>query len=217
MNLEIARFNMIEQQLRPWNVLDPVVLDLLNLVPRENFVPQEYSGLAYADIEVPLGHDVAMLSPKIEARLLQALALNNNESVLEIGTGSGYLTALLATLAKHVYSVEIIPELSKSAAARLRKQGIKNVTLEVGDGAQGWAKHAPYDVIVLGGSVPLLAPAFQQSLNIGGRLLAVVGEAPVMTVTLVTRVNATAYRTDAVFENCIPSLVNAPQPERFTF
>jgi protein-L-isoaspartate(D-aspartate) O-methyltransferase len=217
MNLEIARFNMIEQQLRPWNVLDPVVLDLLNLVPRENFVPPQYSGLAYSDIEIPLGHDQSMLSPKIEARLLQTLSLNKNENVLEVGTGSGYLTALLASLSKHVYSVEIVPELSKSAAVRLRKQGIKNVTLEVGDGAQGWAKHASYDAILLGGSVPLLAPALQQSLNVGGRMIAVVGEAPVMTATLITRVSATAFRTDAVFETCIPSLVNAPQPERFTF
>jgi len=213
---EQARFNMIEQQVRTWEVLDQTVLDLLQQVPREDFVPAQYAGLAFADLEIPLGHGESMLSPKMEARVVQSLALKKTDTVLEIGTGSGYLTALLAKLAKHVYSVERIPELTADAAARLRSHGISNVTLEAGDGAQGWDA-GTYDVIVLGGSVPLLAPALQQSLNIGGRLFAVIGEAPAMEATLITRVGADAFRTDILFETCIPALINAPQPERFTF
>ena len=216
MNLEQARFNMIEQQIRTWEVLDPVVLELLHQVPREDFVPYHYKGLAFADIEIPLGHGQSMLSPKMEARMLQALDLKKTDTVLEIGTGSGYMTALLAKLAQHVYSVEIIQELSHSAAQKLAAHGITNVTLEIGDGAGSWDA-GTYDAIVLTGSVPLLSEDFLHHLKPGGRLLAVVGEAPAMEAMLVTCVSQNVYRRVALFETCIPALVNAPQPERFSF
>ena len=158
-----------------------------------------------------------MLPPKLEARMLQELAVKPTDRVLEIGTGSGYMTALLALRAAHVYSVEIVPELSAQAAARLAAHDIRNVTLEVGDGARGWSRHAPYDVIVLTGSTPILDDAFQLSLNTGGRLLAIVGEAPVMTARLTTCEAPGAFRTVGLFETCMAALRNAPQPERFVF
>jgi len=216
MNLEQARFNMIEQQIRTWEVLDPVVLDLLHQVPREEFVPAAYRGLAFADLEIPLGHGQSMLSPKLEARMLQALGLRKTDTVLEIGTGSGYMTALLANLAQHVYSVEIIQELSQGAAQKLAAHGIANVTLEVGDGAHSWDA-GNYDVIVLTGSLPLLPADFQARLKPGGRLLAVVGEAPAMEAMLVTCVSPGVYHRTTLFETSIPALANAPQPQRFHF
>lgn len=216
MNIEQARFNMIEQQIRTWEVLDPTVLDLLQQVPREDFVPGGYKGLAFADLEIPLGHDQTMLSPKLEARMLQALDLKNTDSVLEIGTGSGYMTALLAKLAGRVDSVEIVPQLSRDAAQKLAAHGIANVALEVGDGARGWG-NATYDVVVLTGSTPLLPESFQRQLNPGGRLLAVVGEAPAMEAVLINCVAPGVYRRTALFETCIPVLRNALEPERFSF
>lgn len=217
MDIEKARFNMVEQQIRPWEVLDPNVLDLMFSVRREEFVPDEYRALAFADIEIPLGHGAAMLPPRMEARMLQALDIKKTDKVLEVGTGSGYMTALLAHAAWHVYSVEIIPELKAQAEERLKAHGIANVTLEVGDAAAGWPRHAPYDVIVLTGSVPLLADTFRQNLNLGGRLLAVVGEPPVMEATLVTCVAEGVSRSTGLFETVIPPLRNAPQPQRFVF
>lgn len=216
MNLEQARFNMIEQQVRTWEVLDPAVLDLLQRVPREDFVPSAYRGLAFADLEIPLGNGQAMLPPKLDARMLQALDLKKTDTVLEIGTGSGYMTALLASLAGHVVSVERIQELSQSAAQKLAAQGITNVTLEIGDGAQSWDA-GNYDAIVLTGSVPVLPGEFQQHLKPGGRLLAIVGEAPVMQAVLVTCVAANIYRRTVLFETSIPALENAPQAEQFSF
>jgi len=216
MNLEQARFNMIEQQIRTWEVLDPTVLDLLHQVPREEFVPGNYRGLAFADLEIPLGHGQSMLSPKLEARLLQALDLKPTDTVLEIGTGSGYMTALLAKLSQHVDSVEIIQEFSQSAAQRLAAHGIGNITLEIGDGARSWDDKT-YDAIVLTGSVPLYPADFQHQLKPGGRMLAIVGEAPAMEAVLVTRQASSAYSRTTLFETCIPALVNAPQPERFSF
>lgn len=216
MNLEQARFNMIEQQIRTWEVLDPVVLDLLHQIPREDFVPAAYKGLAFADLEIPLGHGQSMLSPKLEARMLQALGLKKTDTVLEIGTGSGYMTALLARLAQHVYSVELVQELSHSAAQKLAAHDISNITLEVGDGAHSWDA-GTYDVIVLTGSVPLLPEDFEAQLKPGGRLLAVVGEAPAMEAILVICVSPGVYRRTTLFETCTPSLNNAAQPERFRF
>jgi protein-L-isoaspartate(D-aspartate) O-methyltransferase len=213
---EQARFNMIEQQIRTWDVLDPTVLDLLNDVPRESFVSERYQGLAFADLEIPLGYGQLMLSPKLEARMLQALDLKKTDSVLEIGTGSGFMTALLAKLAKEVYSVELVPELSTAAGQKLVAHGISNITLEVGDGARGWKKDV-FDVIVLTGSLPILPNVFEQQLKVGGRLLAVVGEAPAMEAILVTCVSAGVYRHVSLFETSIPSLMNAAQPERFAF
>ena len=216
MNIEQARFNMIEQQIRTWEVLDPTVLDLLQQIPRKAFVPEGYKGLAFADLEIPLGHGQSMLSPKLEARMLQALDLKNTDRVLEIGTGSGYMTALLAKLAGHVTSVEMVPQLSQGAALKLAQHGIFNVTLEVGDGARGWG-NATYDVIVLTGSTPVLPESFQRQLNVGGRLLAVVGEAPAMEAVLTTCVAEGVYRRTTLFETCIPALQNAREPERFCF
>jgi protein-L-isoaspartate(D-aspartate) O-methyltransferase len=217
MNLEQARFNMIEQQIRPWDVLDATVLDLLKQVPREAFVPDQYTGLAFADLDIPLGHGQSMLAPKMEARMIQSVALNKTDKVLEVGTGSGYMTALLAKLAGEVISVDCVEAFTAIARQKLHQQGIANVTLESGDAAQGWAAHAPYDVIVLTGSVPVLSGNFKQQLKPGGRLFAVVGEAPVMEATLVTCLAPSTFRTDKLFEICIPMLAHAPQPERFSF
>jgi protein-L-isoaspartate(D-aspartate) O-methyltransferase len=217
MDIEHARFNMVEQQIRPWDVLDPVVLDLLMHLHREDFVPEQHRALAFADLEIPLGHGECMLAPKLEARMLQELGVQRGDSILEIGTGSGYMTALLANLGRHVYSVDIVPDFTRSAAARLAAHNISNVTLETGDAARGWDKHGPYDVIVLTGSVPVLPENFQQSLNPGGRLLAVVGVAPAMQARLLTRAGGGACSAVTLFETCVPSLKNALQLQRFVF
>ncbi len=220
-DVERARFNMVEQQIRTWEVLDQEVLDLLFAMRREEFVPRQYRSLAFVDMEIPLAeHATAgekMLAPKLEARMLQELAVKASDRVLEVGTGSGYMTALLAKRGAHVYSVEIDPQFSAQAAARLSAHDIHNVTLEIGDAARGWSKHAPYDAIVLTGSVPVLADEFARCLNPGGRLLAVVGEAPAMEARLVTCAASGACSEAGLFETCIPVLRNAPQPERFVF
>ena len=208
---------MIESQIRPWDVLDQTVLDLLALVKREEFVPAQYRSLAFADMELPLGHGEVMLSPKLEARMLQELALAKSDKVLEVGTGSGYVTALLAHLAGQLVSVERIEEFSHAAARRLAGHDIRNITLEIGDAADGWSRHAPYDAILLTGSVPLLPDAFRNQLAPGGRLLAVIGEEPVMTATLITRVSDDAFSSTGLFETSIPPLRNVKQPERFIF
>jgi len=213
----IARFNMIEQQIRTWEVLDPVVLDLFNKVPREHFVAESQQGLAFADIELPIGYGQTMLSPKIEGKILQALSVKKTDKVLLIGTGSGYLTALLATLALHVHAVEIQPELSAIAEMRLKQQNIHNVTLHVADAVGGFASEAPYDVIVFTGSMPLYPNAAEKMLNIGGRMFAVVGELPIMQATLMQRVSDGACRKEILFETCLPPLVNAPQDTKFKF
>ena len=220
-DIERARFNMVEQQIRTWEVLDQQVLDLLFAVRREDFVAPQYRSLAFVDMEIPLTDNAAagekMLAPKMEARMLQELAVKPADRILEVGTGSGYMTALLAKRGAHVTSVEINPVFSAAAAAKLGAHGIENVSLEVGDAARGWSKNAPYDVIVLTGSVPVLADEFQRSLKPGGRLLAVVGEAPAMQARLTTCAGGGAYETVSLFETCIAALRNAPQPERFVF
>ena len=217
MNIEQARFNMVEQQIRPWNVLDQHVLDLLLEMRREDFVPAAYRNLAFVDMEIPLGHGEVMLTPKMEARIIQELAIKKTDKVLEVGTGSGYMTALLAREAKHVYSIEIVPELKEQAAEKLSTHGIHNVTLEQGDAARGWDRHGLYDVIVLTGSVPVLPEPFFASLNRGGRMFAVVGDAPTMEGKLITCLGEGSCRTTDLFETCIPPLRNALQPQRFTF
>ena len=214
---ERARFNMVEQQIRPWEVLDQRVLDLLLRVRREEFVPPRYRSLAFADMEIPLGHGEAMLAPKLEARMLQELAVAPGDRILEVGTGSGYMTALLASLGAHVYSVDIVQEFTHSAGARLQAHGITNVTLETGDAARGWDRHAPYDAVVVTGSLPVLPEAFPRSLQTGGRLIVVVGTPPVMETRLITCIAAGAYNTTGLFETCIAPLRNAVQPERFVF
>ena len=208
---------MVEQQIRPWEVLDQQVLDLLLKVRREEFVPPQYRSLAFVDMEIPLGHSEKMLSPKIEARLLQELAIQPGDRILEVGTGSGYMTALLASLGGHVDSVDIVPEFTQAAVAKLAAHRITNVMLETGDAARGWNKQAPYDAIVLTGSVPILPEAFKQALAPGGRLIAVVGEPPVMEARLITRVGNGAFNSIGLFETCIAPLKNALQPERFVF
>lgn len=221
MDLEQTRYNMVEQQIRPWDVLDQKVLNLLFELRREEFVPAVYRSLAFVDMEIPLGHGEVMLAPKMEARILQELQIKKTDRILEVGSGSGYLTALLAKQGEHVYSVEIMPELKAMAEKNLRTHDITNVTLEQGDAAHGWPDHGPYDVIVLTGSTPVLPEAFQNSLKTGGRLFAVVGDAPVMEAVLVTCVaqekEAGVYNTVTLFETCIPLLKNAQQPERFVF
>ena len=221
MDLEQTRFNMVEQQIRPWDVLDQKVLNLLFELRREEFVPAVYRSLAFVDMEIPLGYGEVMLAPKMEARILQELQIKKTDRILEVGSGSGYLTALLAKQGEHVYSVEIVPELKAMAEKNLQAHGISNVTLEQGDAARGWPDHGPYDVIVLTGSTPVLPQAFQNSLKTGGRLFAVVGDAPVMEAVLIGCVTqekeAGVYNTVSLFETCIPPLKNAPQPERFVF
>jgi protein-L-isoaspartate(D-aspartate) O-methyltransferase len=218
MNFEQARFNMVEQQIRTWEVLDQDVLDLLYQVPREEFVPPQHRSLAFADIHIPLGEDECMWEPKMEARVLQELTVRKStDRVLEVGTGSGYLTALLAHRAAHVYSVEVKPALAEFGRRNLERHGAENITLEVGDAARGWSRHAPYEVIVLTGSSPLLPRAFLEQLAGGGRLFAVTGEAPAMNARLVVCAAPGAYHSTDLFETVIAPLVNAEQPSRFRF
>lgn len=214
-NVEQMRFNMLEQQIRPWDVLDTKVLELLGKVKREQFVPPALRELAFADMELPLGHGAFMWQPKLEARALQALKVSHSDSVLEIGTGSGYFTALLAHLAQQVTSVEILPELHAFAEKNLSTSRFENVRLEVGDGARGWP--GSYDVIVLTGSVPMLPEIFQKNLKLGGRLFAIVGDEPAMKAQLVSRNMTGRFETTQLFETCVAPLQNAVQPERFEF
>ena len=217
MNVEQARANMVEQQIRPWEVLDQDVLDLLYVVPREEFVPSKHRSLAFSDLEIPIGEGERMWAPKFEARVLQDLNVKKTDRVLEVGTGSGYLTALLSHRAAHVFSVEIKPKLAAFGRANLERHGAENVTLESGDAARGWPSHAPYDVIVLAGSTPILPSAFVEQLSPAGRLFAVVGEPPVMTARIVTAAAPDAWRTTDLFETVIAPLVNAERPSRFRF
>ncbi|HXM81915.1 MAG TPA: protein-L-isoaspartate O-methyltransferase [Burkholderiales bacterium] len=218
MNLEQARFNMVEQQIRTWEVLDQDVLDLLYLVPREEFVPPRHRAVAFSDMHLPLGEDERMWEPKMEARVLQELTIRKStDRVLEVGTGSGYLTALLAHRAAHVYSVEIKPKLAEFGRRNLERHGADNITLELGDAARGWSQHAPYEVIVLTGSTPVLPRAFLDQLAVGGRLFAVVGEAPAMAGRLVVCTETGAYHSTDLFETVVAPLVNAEQPSRFRF
>lgn len=221
MDFEQARFNMIEQQIRPWEVLDPEVLELLSVIRREDFVPAAHRALAFADLELPIGGSTnpsqTMLAPKTEARLLQEVDVRSTDRVLEIGTGSGYMAALLAAKAEYVYTVEIDPALAETARANLQRAGAANVAVEVGDGSRGWAAHAPYDVIVVSASMPVLPDEFLSQLKVGGRLVAIVGEDPVMEAQLVTRTGENAYSTINLFETVVAPLVNAVQREAFVF
>lgn len=217
MDYAAARRNMIEGQIRPWKVLDPRVLDLLERMPREAFVPEAWRQLAYADMCLPLGRAQVMMPPKIEARLLQELEIDPKDQILEVGTGSGWMTALLAQLGGHVYSVEIIPEFKLRAEAKLAAHGIRNVTLEIGDAARGWQRHAPYDVICITGSLPVLPDSFLKSLAPGGRLVAIVGRSPVMEAKLIRRLDDDNWSELSLFETDVPPLINAPEPLPFVF
>ena len=216
MNFEQARFNMVEQQIRTWEVLDQGVLDLLFTVHREDFVPATHRALAFADLEIPLGDGERMWTPKMEARVLQELGLKPEETALEVGTGSGYLTALLALSCSAVTSVEIIPRLHAEARAKLAASGIRNARLEQGDAACGWGSD-PYDAIVLTGSTPVLPDSWLKLLKPGGRLFAVVGDPPAMSARLMRWTAPGAIVSEDLFETVIAPLRNAPQPERFAF
>jgi len=215
-SMEQARFNMIEQQIRPWDVSDTQVLNLLSVVKREQFVPAGRQSLAFMDLEIPLGFGATMWQPKLEARVLHELHIQKVERVLEVGTGSGYLTALLSRLAAQVASVEIVPELSAQAAHKLAAHDFDNIQLEVGDAANSWGS-IKYDVIVLTGSVPDHPKAFLQQLNIGGRLFAIVGDAPAMQAKVITCLAKEVFESVTLFETNVAPLQNAPQPQRFVF
>jgi len=222
LDLEQARHNMVEQQIRPWEVLDQSVLDLLLAVRREQFVPPAYRLLAFTDMEIPLKIDgvdsgECMLAPKVEARLLQELGLRAHEHVLEVGTGSGYMAALAAHKAQHVLTIEIDPMLAGFGAANLRRNGVHNAQVVVGDGARGWPGKAPYDAIVVSGGLPMLPPELPAQLKIGGRMALIVGEAPVMSAQIVRRVTETAFETLKLFETVVKPLRNALRPSAFRF
>jgi len=217
MNFEQARFNMVEQQIRTWEVLDQDVLDLLYAVPREDFVPPAYKALAFTDMEIPIGEGERMMPPKMEARILQELGVKKSDHVLEVGTGSGYLTALLAHRAAHVHSVEIKGGLAEFGRGNLNRHGVDNVTIELGDAAHGWPAHAPYDVIVLTGSTPAFPPEILDQLAPGGRLFAIVGDAPAMVAKLFTCSAPGNCGSAELFDTVIAPLVNAEHRSRFEF
>lgn len=216
MDFEQARINMVEQQIRTWEVLDPAVLDLLTKVRREDYVPAHFRNVAFTDMDIPLGFGESMLAPKLEARLVQEAALQPADRVLEVGTGSGYMAALIASLAKQVYTVEIVPELHEQAKRRLAEHALRNVVAEFGDAAGGWEAHAPYDAIIITGSLPKLPASFERSLAPGGRLIAILGDPPIMTVYRIRRIGD-GYSREGLFETSVKVLRNAPQPERFVF
>lgn len=229
MNYEQARFNMIEQQIRPWEVLDSHVLALLAVIRREDFVPPACKVMAFVDMQIPLppqnNPSQCMLEPKVEARILQDLAVQKHEKVLEIGAGSGYMAALLAHRAQQVISLEIEPELVDMARRNLQKAGVYNAEVRLADGAANLAEavsdngalRGPFDVIVLSGSVAAVPPELLDQLKVGGRLSAIVGEAPMMRATLITRVAKDAWRTTQAWDTVAPRLVNFPEPSKFTF
>jgi len=217
MNLELARFNMIEQQIRPWNVLDPAGLALLAVVRREDFVPAAYRALAFVDAEVPLPEGECMLAPKVEARLLQELGLQRHERVLEIGAGSGFMAALLAHRARSVASLEIRPSLATMAGSNLQRAGITNAKVRVADGARGLSGDAPFDAIVLSGSTHAVPQALLEQLAPGGRLIAIVGDEPVMRAVRVRRTADSRYETQDLFDTVAPRLRGFDEPSRFHF
>ena len=217
MNFEQARFNMIEQQIRPWEVLDQGVLTLLAIVKREDFVPAAHRELAFVDTEVPLPAGQAMLAPKVEARLLQALGVARHERVLEVGAGSGYMAALLAHKAQQVLSLEIRPALASMAAANLRHAGIANASVREADGSMGQADEAPFDVILLSGSLASVPQPLLDQLKIGGRLAAIVGQEPVMRAMLITRVSASQFKREVLFDTVAPRLSGFAEPPAFRF
>jgi protein-L-isoaspartate(D-aspartate) O-methyltransferase len=216
MNIEQARFNMIEQQIRPWDVLDAGVLALLGSVRREDFVPAAYRSIAFTDTEVPLPEGQAMLAPKIEARLLQDLHVQRHERVLEVGTGSGFMAALLGHRAQQVFTMEVRPALAQAAAEKLRRSGAANVTVLEGDGSQGCPAEGPFDAILLSGSVAQVPPALFDQLKPGGRLVAIEGDEPVMRAVRYTREDG-GMRRQELFDTVAPRLFNFPEPSKFHF
>jgi len=216
-NIEQARFNMIEQQIRTWEVLDQDVLSLLSVVKREDFVPAAYRSMAFVDTQVPLPHGQAMLEPKVEARLLQELAVQRHERVLEIGAGSGYMAALLAHRAQHVTTVEIVPELARVARENLKRAWVMNAAVVNADASTGLMVDGPFDVIVLSGSVAAVPRALLGQLKPGGRLTAIVGQLPIMRAVLMTRGHDAGHATVDLFDTVAPRLVGFGEPSRFVF
>ncbi|WP_067064168.1 protein-L-isoaspartate O-methyltransferase family protein [Roseateles chitosanitabidus] len=217
MNFEQARFNMIEQQIRPWDVLDPSVLALLAVVKREDFVPAAYRNMAFTDVELPLGNGQKMLPPRVEARWMQELQIERHEKVLEIGTGSGYMAALLGHKAQQVFTVEQDEQLAAQARDALRRNGVLNVTVTTGDGVKGLPSEAPFDVILLSGSVPQAPQALLDQLKIGGRMGVVVGDDPAMTARIITRVGEREFKTENLFETVVQRLDGFDTVSHFTF
>jgi protein-L-isoaspartate(D-aspartate) O-methyltransferase len=218
-SIEQARFNMVQQQIRPWEVIDPRVLGVMETLPRDAFVPDAYKALAYADIEIPLAQGEQMMFPRIEARLMQALDLLPSDQLLEVGTGSGYLTACLARLCQRVISIDIHEDFTRSAADKLQQQGIGNVLLKTGDALAEALPEGPFDVIAVTGSVATSEQAeiFRQQLRVGGRLFIVIGTAPAMLAMLITRTGEKAFSEEAIFETDIKPLTNAEAPKTFEF
>ncbi len=216
-HLEQCRHNMVEQQVRPWDVLDDKVLNTLEMIPRDRFVPVQYSNLAYADTAIPLTENARMMHPILEGRLLQLLNIQPEDNVLEIGTGSGYLTACLATLACHVETYEIDESLAAKAKQTLQDQGIFNIDIICADGLQGTSVNKKYDVIVLTGSVSEAPDTFLQALNSNGRLFVITGEAPAMQARVLTRTTDNDWADEVIFETVLPRLVNGEKPASFTF
>jgi len=217
-DFQLARTNMVIQQVRPWQVLDNQVLTILSQIPRELFVPPAFTGIAYTDTAIPLSEGQVMLSPKLVGRALQALALTGEEKVLEVGTGTGYVTACLAKLVKTVVSIEIHAKLLAQAEKNLAMLGCRSLILKEGNAALGWAAQAPYDAIMITGSYPLGVPAqMKEQLKIKGRLFAICGQAPTMEAVLIERQTKTLYVTHTLFETVVPELIHAPQPSSFYF
>ena len=217
MNLETAKFNMVEQQIRPWNVLDRRILDTVMAVSRERFVPQSLRSMAFTDMNLPIGFNQVMMQPKVEARLLQALQPKPSESALEVGTGTGYMAALLAHMVDHVQTVEIRSQLADSAKRNLKDNGIANAEIVEGDGSDGWDAGFAPDCIVISGSMPKLPDSYRTALAIGGRLVAIVGREPIMNAVLVERISETAWNTVSMFETHLPPLDNVPNEIPFDF
>ena len=217
MDLQRARFNMVEQQIRPWNVLDRSVLDTVMAVPRENFVPEQFRHLAFTDMNLPIGSGQVMMQPKVEARMLQELEPEPTDRALLIGTGTGYMTALVANLVAEVQSVEIRSEFVTMARDNLAANDVSNVTVVEGDGSDGWDAGFAPDCVIIAGSMPVLSRKFKTAMAVGGRLVAVVGQDPVMNAVLVVRQSELAWYTRSLFETSLPALDNVFVPDKFVF
>ena len=217
MDFEQARLNMIEQQIRPWEVLDQRTLDAFAVIHREDFMPAAYRQLALADVNIPLGHGQVTMTPKVEGRMVQSLAIGPVNHVLEVGTGCAFVTALLASQARSVLSVELFPDFTEAAGPRLARCGVSNVVLRTGDASAGWPAEAPYDAIALTGSIPEMNPGIELQLAVGGRLFAIVGQSPVMEAMLITRVGEMEWSRELLFETELPPLLGLPPQRRFRF
>lgn len=217
LDIELARDNMVEQQIRPWDVLDQRVLNAIKQVPRERFVSEQYKNLAFTDMQIPISEDQVMMEPKLEARILQSLQIEPDDRILEIGTGTGYLTACLGLLGNEVVTVDIDPELSRQAQQKVAGQGLGNVAFQVGDASEGWDRDGEFNVIVITGSLPELPESYKQQLKNGGRLFVVEGEGHVMEAQLITRTGKFDWSVESLFETYLPALANTRKSNAFIF